>query len=159
MENDEQFEIDSEEKANWVLSKYADVCAQMKRIESQYKARKEELEADLRSLDARFLASLEQWAKGEIDNRGERRKRLTLLQGTVAFRTVPARLTVSEEIDAFRYIGTLGNALEYMQMNPVLKKQEYLKLAQSVLETEGELLPGVDRVPERESFSIKTGGE
>jgi hypothetical protein len=61
----ERFTIDTEEEANWLLSKLAGIQAEKARITEQAKKRTAELDADYTRLLGRFSADLEAWARTE----------------------------------------------------------------------------------------------
>ena len=96
---------------------------------------------------AHFGAELENWARGEAEVR--RRKTITLpLAGcSVAFRTSPARLELSE--DALEIAATLG-----MMKEPAPDLVAFRKHAQTLLETTGEVIPGVVLKEAEERFKV-----
>jgi len=109
-----------------------------------------QLDSEKNSLRDRFEAEAREWARQEIETRYKgRRKSLTLLQGTFAFRAVPAMLRVDDVAAALNTAATLG----------AIKVDEvaYRKAALEVRSDTGELLPGVVLVPEREHFGVSFG--
>ena len=102
----EGFHITNESAAVWLLRKLRANQEEAGAIKSATAKRLHELESDYNGLMAHFGAELENWARGEAEAR--RRKTITLpLAGcSVAFRTSPARLELSE--DALEIAATLG---------------------------------------------------
>lgn len=149
-ETPERFAIDSESAANWLLSKLAAIEEEQARVKAQARKRAEELEADRNSLMGRFGPELEAWADGEAQRR--RRKSVTLLQGTLAFRTTPPRLVIAELREAFEWATANGrDDLIRRELNA----GEFREAAERTYRETGELLPGVDTVPATQSFSIR----
>lgn len=153
----ERFAIDSAEKADWVLSKLASLDAEKTLISSMAAQRIEEIEADRNRLLGRFGAELEAWARQEAQTR--RRKTVTLLHGAVSFRTVPARLEVESLEDAITTAKAVAPETVTVETTERFDKAGFLARARAHFEATGEILPGLTRTEERESFSVKTGGK
>lgn len=149
------FAIDTEDKANWLLGKLAAIDNEKARIKAQAEQRTRELDADRESLLFRFGAELEQWTRTEAERR--RRKTVTLMQGTLAFRTVPAGLRFVLPDDYYKEIEVIEKAQELGCTHMEINRSEYIKEAKTLMETTGELLPGIERVEAKESFSIRFG--
>jgi hypothetical protein len=146
----ERFTIDTEEKANWLLSKLAGIQAEKVRITEQAKKRTAELDADYTRLLGRFSADLEAWARQEAERR--RRRSVTLLHGTLAFRTVPASLRVGDPTDALTTARLVcPSAVETVE---TLDKKAFLDFAKQRMKETGELLPGIEKTEAKEAFSI-----
>lgn len=143
----ERFVIDSEEKAEWALRKGAAIDAEITLLKSQYRARLSELEADKASWERRFVEELKAWAETERQKR--RRQTVTTLAGTLAFRAVPARWTVTDE-DAV--LQACYDALPDAIVRTVSIDK---KMLFEHVEATGELLPGVERTEAGESFSVR----
>lgn len=150
-----EFHIDSRSSADWLLRKLALLEMEEKLIKEQTKGMLELLQRDRQRLTARFGAELEHWAATELAT--ARRKSLTLPHGTIGFRTVNGRLKVSDPASALAYALMCGKADQLTKRE--LLAEQYREWAQSQLDTEGELLPGVEMTDTRESFSIKFGGK
>ncbi len=150
------FCIDSEDRANWVLQRMANVEAEKSRIKAQAAAILKQLETDRQGLEGRFGSELERWFREEVERRGGRRKSVMLLQGTGAFRTVPGGLRVCDA-------GLAASAANALNPDRFFRREfdpsEYRKYAKEQLETTGEVVPGVETVPARESFSLKFGSK
>ena len=146
----EAFCIDSEERANWYARKLAGFEAERARISAQAAKIKAQLDADEKSLRDRFEAEAREWARAELNRRYKgRRKSLALLQGTFAFRAVPATLRVDDVAAALETAASLGAVK--------VDVDTYRRAALDAKKTTGELLPGVVVVPEREHFGVSFG--
>jgi len=168
----EEFHIDTEEKANWLLRKIATIDAEKARVKAQADTIVKQLEGDRERLMGRFGAELEEWTRGELERRGGKRKSIVLLQGTCAFRAVPPRLVVSSEEEALAFAKAEPGLAQFVVQKDVWApsvsalfgdptdngKTVYLNTAHVHLERTGELLPGIERTEARESFSIKFPG-
>lgn len=144
------FVIDSEDKAAWVVDKMVEADQRIERLQAQFQARLSELRAERQRLDDRFGAELENWARGEAERR--KRRSVTLSTGTLAFRKVPGRLTIANAEDA--QCGARQAGVDAFETREVFLPAVYREAAQAHLEETGELLPGVELVPERDSFSV-----
>lgn len=151
-----EFRIDSAEKADWLLRKLLHIDAEKATIEAMAAQRVKELEADRAQLLARFGSELEAWARGEAETR--RRQTVTLSYGSVSFRKVPARLTITSEADALTTARAVLPQAIRTETRELFDKDAYLAHAKATLESTGELLPGIETTEERTSFSIKPGG-
>lgn len=149
--SEDTWRIRDEDDAQWVVGLMVEADAAIERHQAQAAARLAELKGRRERLTARFGAELEAWAKEESERRG--RRSVTLLTGTVAFRKVPGRLSIADADDAqcgARQIG-LGEAFETRE---VFLPAVYREAAQAHLEETGELLPGIEQIPERDSMSV-----
>jgi hypothetical protein len=151
------FIIDSPEAAEWVLELFARNREERARKEAQMLRRLEELDADYNSLLGKFGPQLEAWGKEEAARR--RRKTVTLDNGTITFRHQDARLEIDSPSDAMTTARLVCPAAFVSETKTVEKfdKAAFLAYAQERLNTEGELIPGIKRVPEGDAFSIKIG--
>ena len=88
-----------------------------------------------------------------MEQNGNRRRSVAFLQGSCSFRTVPASVRVAD----------MGAALSYAQeslpevIRPTLGSTAYRELAAKHLQETGEVLPGCEPTPKRESFSVRFG--
>ncbi len=151
--HEEHFCIDNEERANWLLRKLANLDAEKARVKAQAADILQSLTAEENRLRARFETELIEWAQREITRRGGKGKSLKLLQGTCAFRTVPAGVRVVSPAEAIDYARAQG--WDMIRTVESLDADAYKREALTALLTTGEALPGVEGVPERESFSVK----
>jgi phage host-nuclease inhibitor protein Gam len=144
------FCIDSEERAEWLLRKLSTIQAEKARITEQAKKRTAELDADYTRLLGRFSSDLEAWARQEAERR--RRRSVTLLHGTLAFRTVPASLRVGDPSDALTTAkAVIPTAVQTIEQ---IDRKAFLEFAKQHFATTGELLPGIERTEARETFGI-----
>lgn len=151
----DRFEIDSEERANWFLRKLAAIDAERARIKRQAEEILRGLETREASLRGRFEGELRHFVEGEIAKRGGKTKTLKFLQGTCSFRTVPMSLKIVDEEAAREFAGQTKPELLQEVVTVKFDTSGYRDLAKEWLSTQGDVLPGIDVVPERESFSIK----
>lgn len=150
-----RFCIDDVSKANWYLRKLARIESERALVKAQADEMLRALDAAAARLKALHEADLQAWAKEELERQGGRRKSLPLLFGTVAFRTVPASLRVTGSREAIEHARAEG--WEVVKTVETLDSEAYKQQAAAVLHETGEILPGVEIVPERESFSVKFG--
>jgi phage host-nuclease inhibitor protein Gam len=151
----EGFHITTDEAANWLLGKLANIEAEKARVRAQAEKITKQLDADAEGLRFLYAAELETYVKAKLAATGGRRKSVHFLQASCAFRTVPARLTVSDQAAALEWAReTLPAAVATRE---TLDSAAYLKTAQAKAEETGELLPGVEIAPARESFSVSFG--
>ena len=151
-----EFHIDSERAALWYLRKLANLEAETRRVKCQAERLIASLNSEVESLKRVYQGELEHWAREELAKKGNRRKTLHTLQGTLRFRHVPARLSIEEDAAALRYAA--DNLPALVAIRQELDRAAYLDEAKRRLEETGELMEGVERVPERETFSISFAG-
>ena len=145
-----RFEVTDTQSAAWVLRKIAARQAEIDLVKAQAQEMIKGLQSGLDSFRGRFEPQLEAWARQEIEKTGGRTKTVKTLGGSLSFRTVPAGLEITDTGSAAEVAITLG----LVKPAPV-DLVAYRKAAQESLERTGELLPGVEIRPERESFSIR----
>jgi phage host-nuclease inhibitor protein Gam len=151
----EPFVLDSEDKVNWLLRKIANLQAERERIGAQYDTVLKALESEEKSLRWRFEADLKAFAAMQIAKNGGRRKSLHLLQGTLSFRTLPQSVKVANAELALEY--AKANGLSCVATVEKLQALTYREVAQTRLTNDGELLPGIEVLPECEVFRITFG--
>jgi len=145
-----EFHITDEAGANWYARKLAGIEAERARVRAQAARIIAQLDGDENSLKDRFEAEAREWARAELDRRYRgRRKSLALLQGTFAFRAVPATLRVDDVAAALSTAASIGAVK--------VDAAAYRAHALDAQKTTGELLPGCVIVPEREHFSVSFG--
>lgn len=151
-----EFCIDSDSAADWLLQKYAALDAEIVLITAQAQEAVKRLQADRQSLEHLYQGQLEAFVRERIADERRGRKSLILPHGTVGFRTVPASVRIVDEQVARVYAERtkMPNAILVTEL---LRTGVYGALAKKALEETGELLPGIEYVPERESFHIKQG--
>lgn len=148
----EGFHITSEPSALWYLRKLANLDAEQRRVKQQAQKLLASLQSEAESLKHLYQGELEEWTRQELAKKGNRKRTLHTLQGTLRFRNVPARLSLQSLSAALLQCEREG--LPYIEIRQELNREEYLRYAQTRLQETGELLPGIDRNPEHESFSI-----
>ena len=145
-----EFHITDEAGANWYARKLANIEAERARVTAQAAKIKAQLDGEEKSLKDRFEAEAREWARAELDRRYKgRRKSLALLQGTFAFRAVPATLRVDDVAAALNRAAELGAVK--------VDVSAYREHATAARNATGELLPGVVIVPAREHFGVSFG--
>jgi len=145
-----EFHITDEAGANWYARKLAGIEAERARVKVQNARINAQLDSEEKSLKDRFEAEAREWARQEIEKRYKgRRKSLTLLQGTFAFRAVPAAIRLDDVAAA------LNRAVEVGAVK--VDAAAYRAAAIEAQKATGELLPGVVIVPEREHFGVRFG--
>jgi len=150
----EPFMVNDEKSANWYLRKLANIDAEQKRVQTQAAQIVAQLAADADGLKRLYASQLEAYCRAALNATGNRRKSITLLQGTCAFRTVPAGFRLTDTAAAFRFAEECGGMLKTVQ---TLDAEAYRIAADHDLKSGGELYPGMETTPERESFSVRFG--
>lgn len=146
----ETFMVTDADSAAWVLRKIAAREAEIALVKAQAAEIVKGLQSGLESFKGRFEPQLEAWARVELEKTGGKTKTVKTLGGNLAFRTVPAGIEITDTGSAAEVALTLG----LVKPAPV-DLAAYKKAAQAALEERGELLPGVELRPARESFSIR----
>ena len=145
-----EFHITDEQSANWYARKLATIEAERARVKAQAAKIVAKLDSEEKSLKDRFEAEAREWARAELLRRYQgRRRSLTLLQGTFAFRAVPATLRVEDLAAALNTAATLGAVK--------VDVETYRRAALDALKERGELLPGCVQEGEREHFAVRFG--
>jgi len=145
-----EFHITDEATANWYARKLANIETERARVKAQAAKIVAQLDGEEKSLNDRFEAEAREWARAELEQRYKgRRRSLALLQGTFAFRAVPASLRVDDLAAALSTAATLGAVK--------VDEAAYRRAALDARKATGELLPGVVIVPEREHFGVSFG--
>lgn len=152
----EPFQINNEEAADWYVSKLAAITSEMSLLHAQHEQRMTRLQSDLKCLQNLFQHQAEQWARQQIarDKRG--RRSIILPHGTLQLRLVPGGVKVSDVAAAMEF--ALQSRPEAVRTVQSLDTTAYRQWAESRLAVDGEIIPGVEYLPDRESFSIKFGG-
>ncbi len=146
------FTIDDEAKANWLLRKLGNIDSEVARVKAQADAIIRGLETDRERLLFLFEGQLKDLCRSMLGENG-RSKSVKFLQGTCAFRTVPAGFKLTNEMTALAFVKTTHP--EAVKLIERVDWEAYKQLAQSAYQSHGKLLPGVDHVPARESFLLK----
>lgn len=144
------FMVTDRQSAEWVLRRIAARQAEIDLVKAQAAEMVRSLQSGLDSFKGRFEPQLEAWAREQLQMTGGKSKTVKTLGGNLSFRTVPAALEITDAGSASEVAITLG----LVKPAPV-DLVAYRKAAQEALDRTGELLPGVEIRPERESFSIR----
>ena len=150
----EPFMVNDEKSANWYLRKLANITGEQQRIQTQAAQIVAQLEADANGLKHLYAGQLEAYCRARLQETGNRRKSITMLQGTCAFRTVPAGFRLTDTAAALRFAKECGGMLKTVE---TLDAEAYRAAADHALEAYGELYPGMETTPEREAFSVRFG--
>lgn len=152
----ERFCIQSQEEADWAVSLLADLEAKEARITAQYHKMLAQLQTDKNAWHARFASELEHFARLELERSKAKRKSLTLFNGTLAFRTVPPRISVVDEAEAMRVARLeCPAAIIVVPASEKLDKRLLGEYAKQKLAQEGVILDGFDLSESREAFDVK----
>lgn len=155
-ENNAAFRVDSHAAADWVLAKRMECEAELAKIEMQRAAVNEHFDRmgqphrdRLKHLSYRFDGELESFARANLP---EGKESLVLPHGTVAFRTIPASVSLRDEDRAIQWADKAA---------PEIVRKHVTKT--DVVKAWKEHMPGyelplfLETVPARESVTIKTG--
>lgn len=150
------FEITDRKSAEWALRKIASKQAEIDLVRAQAAEMLAGLQRDLDSFKGRFEPQLEAWAREALEATGGKSRTVKTLCGNLSFRTVPARLTVGGMEDALHTAKLVApDAVVEVPATETLDKKRFLEYASARFEETGELLPGIERTEERQSFSVK----
>lgn len=147
----EEFHIDSDGAANWYLRKLANIEAEKARVKAQAEAILTRLDCDAEGLRHLYQSELEAFCRSKIAQEKHRRKSVLFLQGTCQFRTLPARVVIRDPKAALDY--ARKHLPDAVRVQESLDTDAY----RAAIAATGELLPGSDREPERESFTLSFG--
>lgn len=155
-ESKPEFHILTDSAADWYLKQMACYDAEIALLRTQAEAAIKRVQSDKEGLVNLYGAELEAYIGQKIvlDKRG--RKSVILPHGTCQFRTVPASLKLADSTAAMEY-ACRELAEEAVWQPARLSTIGYIEQAEKALKETGELLPGVERVEARESFSIRFG--
>lgn len=152
-----RFVIDSEGAADWYLGKLAGIDAEAERIKANTARRLQELTTDREALVQRFGSELTAWAKDEAERR--RRKTVTLMNGSVSFRAIGARLVIDNDADALQTARLVCPSAVTVETIEKLDRAVLVAKAQEALDTTGEILPGIRLIEASESVKVTAGAK
>lgn len=155
--NDGPFVIDTDAKAEWLLSRLANLKAEADRVTKQAERRLAEIASDRQRLEHLFGAQLEDYCRRKILAAGNRRRSVTFLQGTVAFRSVPASLKLADATKALQWAKAHRPELVRVETKERVSADAFKEIAASVYDADGELLPGIERTGEHRSVTLTFG--
>lgn len=140
--------IENDDDANAYLRKRFLLEQEHHLIYSQAKQAATRINSELLRLDGLYASSFENYTRKRLEESRSKKKSVIYAYGTAGFRTVPARLVVTDNYVAF----VAAHRLDSKRFTLLsLNERELLDY---VNET-GELVEGVTREPERQSFAIQ----
>jgi phage host-nuclease inhibitor protein Gam len=142
----ETFRIDDIKSLEWYLRKIREYNSRIETIKSQSEAMLKEVEAKLESLNNRFSAEAEAFARSQIDF--SKSKNLKTFQGNVQFKSLAPSIKV--------YDKTLVPKEFFKEK--VSLELDNSKLKEAILK-DGENIEGVEAVPAYEKMYLQFGGK
>jgi phage host-nuclease inhibitor protein Gam len=142
----EEFRIDDIKSLEWYLRKVREYNSRIETIKSQSEAMLKEVESKLESLNNRFLAEAEAFARSQIDF--NKSKNLKTFQGTVQFRSLEPSIKVYDKTLVPKEFFKEKISLEL----------DNSKLKEAILK-DGESVEGVEAVPAYEKMYLQFGGK
>ncbi len=97
------FEINSPERANWLVRKIVECRAYGARARDFAEREQRRAAREEKRLLWLFGRQLEAWAAGEIAKSGGRRKSVSLPAGTLSYRRIGPRLVVDDEVAVLKW--------------------------------------------------------
>jgi phage host-nuclease inhibitor protein Gam len=152
-----EFHIDSDAAAEWLLRKLANIDAEQKRVQAQAATLVAQLEGDAQRLKHLYEGELLDYCRRMLAAKGNRRRSVTFLQGTVAFRTVAPSVKVSDQSAAVEYCQTAAPTL--VRSVVTLDTAGYRDQAAKHFHETGNLLPGCASTPEHETHLLTFSGK
>ena len=143
---DEEFRVTDENSCNWVVRKIVSAEDELKRIKSQYNARKKELERRIEFFEKRFGHEMEQWTS---QNLPYNRKSIKLQNGTVGFRKSRETIKIVDKEENIEWVK--NNCPDALRQKEYTTKTEQIEHLQET----GEMPAGVDLQPAENKFYIK----
>jgi phage host-nuclease inhibitor protein Gam len=142
----ETFKIDDIKSLEWYLRKVREYNSRIETIKSQSEAMLKEVEAKLESLNNRFSAEAETFARSQIDF--NKSKNLKTFQGTIQFKSLAASIKVYDKTLVPKEFFKEKISLEL----------DNSKLKEAILK-DGENIEGVEAVPACEKMYLQFGGK
>lgn len=162
------FQLDTREKCDWFLSKLADFDAEEQKIRARAAQIVAQMEAmiarnktDRDAFNGRFCQQFQAFVAEQIAADRKGRKSVIFFNGTAGFRTVPPALVVESQADALTTARAVCPSAITKEEREKFDREAFLSYARAHFESTGEVLPGLKRTEERETFSVKiaTGKE
>lgn len=149
-----EFHIVDDGGANWYLRKKAAFESERAVLNAQMKELFAEIDRNERDLDARYYAEFKDYAEKKILAQGKPRN-YKFFYATASLRDVPEHWTVTDAETAIRTAKLIcPDALsEFTTVKTVLDKEKLFAKAAEIAKEKP--VPGVDLIPQRDSFSIK----
>jgi phage host-nuclease inhibitor protein Gam len=151
----ERFHITTPEAADWLLRKLANIEAEKARVSAQAQKIVAQLSADAEALRRLYEGELVDFTRRTLAEAGRGRRTLHLLQGSVALRLVPASVRVSDPFAALSY--AKQNTPDLVRRQETVDTAGYQQLAAKRLQESGDVLPGCESTPARETHRITFG--
>lgn len=146
----EQFQVDSDDAANWVVKRITAARAYARRCDEWCEREKARAQREEQFFLWRYGQQLMDWTKAKIQEQGGRRKSVCVPAGMLGFRSEAAKLVVEDEQAVI--IWAHANKLK---MTSVVERLSKSALNEHVKET-GELPDrGVRVESEHEQFYVK----
>ncbi len=156
------FTIDTKEKADWFLRKLSEFDAEEAKLKAQGAALMAQLDAmvarnktDRDAFNGRFCQQFEHFVREQIAQDKKGRRSVLFFHGTAQLRTVPPRLVVESAQDAMTTARAVCPDAVKLETREKFDSTAFLAYATQQFETTGEILPGLRRTEERESFTVK----
>lgn len=149
----EAFVLDTEDKVEWALRKLGSWDAEHARVKAHSESILKRIATERESFLNRFQADIEAFAKAKVE--GGKRRSYETVYGTLAFRKVPPTLSVVDKDAALAW----AKEHDPTSVMETLNVKSYSERAKLDLQQNGEILPGMELKPERESFSIRFKSE
>lgn len=149
------FVLDTREKCDWFLRKLAEFDAEEERIKAQSAAMLARNKSDRDSFQARFYEQFQRFVAEQVAADKKGRKSVIFFNGTASFRTIAPQIVLDNPQDAITTARAVLPSAITTEQRENFDKAAFLAYAAQQFEATGEILPGVRRTEERESFSVK----
>lgn len=142
----QSFQIDTEEKASWVIGKRNALESRRTILKAQYDAMKKDIDNDLRAWEFCFLEKLKWFVRSSLP---KDKKSVKFLTGTAGFRSSPGSLAITDEEKAMAWAEkNCPDAIVVKKSLSVSTLKEYMKKT-------GEVPDGTEFSGEEENFYVK----
>ncbi len=155
MYTDPNFHVVDDRTADYLLRKLGNIDAEKRRVQAQTEEIVRQLDAAAAHLNGLYLEELEEYARARLASSGSRRRFLTLIQGTLAFRPVAPILCISDCTAALQWAKDFAPHL--VIVSEELDAEAFCNIANQTRNKVGELLPGVEITAAREEFCVYFG--
>lgn len=152
----------TEDDIDFVGNWFAELDAEAFRVTQQYERRMASINRRKRCLEYKYLPKVEAWAKRQIA--GKKQKYVDLASVRLQFRTVAAHWKITDDNLLRGFVSRLSDAAKTaLKVTAVtLWRWEDIKLIRQMadaLKAKGESVPGLEWIPERESFKVVASNE
>ncbi len=149
------FCIEDDASADWYLKILGRIEAELDALNAQYMARVERLAKQKESFNKRFREQFDRFVCARIEEPGFKGETLHLGYGSAAVTSFKERLAVMDEAAAMEFARKSVPAAVSAKVVESLVASAYLDAAQQAMNDTGEIFPGVEIVPARDSVAIK----